>query len=69
MINCVVLLFRYIEIFHSTKQEARSALLPKPRPLMAARFGPYERKAFGSGGSGFGGRTSGFERRSVLVVH
>ncbi|XP_028399699.1 heterogeneous nuclear ribonucleoprotein H-like isoform X2 [Dendronephthya gigantea] len=54
---------RYIEIFPSSIQEARSALTPKPRPLMAARFGPYERKSFGGGGSGFGGRTSGFERR------
>ena len=38
-------------------------MMPKPRPLMAARFGPYERKAFGGAGPGFAGRTSGFERR------
>ncbi|XP_046860386.1 heterogeneous nuclear ribonucleoprotein H3-like isoform X2 [Xenia sp. Carnegie-2017] len=54
---------RYIEIFHSTIQEARSAMMPRPRPLMAARFGPYDRKGFGGGGPGFGGRASGFERR------
>lgn len=54
---------RYIEIFRSSIQEADSAISPKPRPLMAARFGPYERKPFPGGGSGFGGRPSGFERR------
>ena len=43
-------------------------MMPRPRPLMAARFGPYDRKGFGGGGPGFGGRASGFERRYGCII-
>jgi hypothetical protein len=48
-------------------QEARSALMLQP--LMPVSCGPYKIKASVSGDHGFSGRTSGYKRRCVLVVH
>lgn len=60
----VVLIFRYIELFKSSKSEIRH--VTKPKPLMSTRPGPYDR-AGGFGGPRFG--RGDYERRLVSSVN